>query len=142
MGRLSLTRDIEMACTGRQFQPPKSKLAPSNMYIDTLQNVNWQPPICRLYKELRTNLPSQMQILEGVNLHFGGRHFREQKTAFGKPCLCPRDTRHFCHFRCKALVLLVRTQIRHFRRFRLKRPLFGGIKARFTKSTVFLDPEH
>ena len=26
--------------------------------------------------------------------------FREQKIgAFGKPCLCPRDTRHFCHFR-------------------------------------------
>ena len=41
----------------------------------------------------------------------------------------------------KALGLLVRTQIRHFRRFRQKPPRFGGTNAQFTKSTVFLDPE-
>ena len=37
----------------------------------------------------------------------------------------------------KALVLLVRMQIRHFRHFRQKPPFSGGTKARFTKSTVF-----
>ena len=39
----------------------------------------------------------------------------------------------------KALVLLVRMQIRHFRRFRQKnkKPVFRGTKARFTKGTVF-----
>ena len=37
----------------------------------------------------------------------------------------------------KALVLLVRMQIRHFHHFRQKPPFSGGTKARFTKSTVF-----
>ena len=41
----------------------------------------------------------------------------------------------------KALVLQVRPQIRHFRRFRQKPNLFGGTKARFTKKRRFLDPE-
>ena len=36
----------------------------------------------------------------------------------------------------KALVLVVKMQIRHFRRLRQNPPLFGGTKARFTKSTV------
>ena len=36
----------------------------------------------------------------------------------------------------KTHVSLVRAQIRHFRRFRQKPPLFGGTKAQFTKSTV------
>ena len=40
----------------------------------------------------------------------------------------------------KALVLLVRMQIRHFRHFRQKPPFSGGTKARFTKSTVFGTP--
>ena len=40
----------------------------------------------------------------------------------------------------KALVLLARTQIRHFRRFRQNPPRFGGTKARFTKSTVSWTP--
>ena len=40
----------------------------------------------------------------------------------------------------KALVLLVRIQIRHFRHFRQKPPFSGGTKARFTKSTVFGTP--
>ena len=40
----------------------------------------------------------------------------------------------------KTLVLLVRTQICHFRRFRQKPPCFGGTKARFTKSTVSWTP--
>ena len=42
----------------------------------------------------------------------------------------------------KALVLLVRTRIRHFRRFRQKPPRFGGTKARFTKNAVFGTPNH
>ena len=63
--------------------------------------------------------------------------------AFGKPCPCPRDTRHFRLFEnfvvsqgssSKALVLLVRIQIRHFGHFRQKPPLSGGTKARFTKA--------
>ena len=41
----------------------------------------------------------------------------------------------------KALVLLVRMQIRHFRHFRQNRPFSGGTKARFTKSTVFGTPK-
>ena len=41
----------------------------------------------------------------------------------------------------KALDLLVRTQIRHFRRFRPKPPLFRGTKARSTKSTVSWTPK-
>ena len=41
----------------------------------------------------------------------------------------------------KALVLLVRMQIRHFRHFRQKPPFSGGTKARFTKSTVFGTPK-
>ena len=68
--------------------------------------------------------------------------------AFGKPCLCPRDTRHFCHFRrftgfelsSKALVLPVRTRIRHFRRFRQNPSRFGGTKARFTEGTLLGTP--
>ena len=41
----------------------------------------------------------------------------------------------------KALVLLVRMQIRHFRHF-CQKPFFsGGTKARFTKSTVFGTPK-
>ena len=40
----------------------------------------------------------------------------------------------------KALVLLVRMQIRHFRHFRQKPPFSGGTKARFTKNTVFGTP--
>ena len=40
----------------------------------------------------------------------------------------------------KALVSLVRMQIRHFRHFRQKTPFSGGTKARFTKSTVFGTP--
>ena len=40
----------------------------------------------------------------------------------------------------KALVLLVRMQIRHFRHFRQNPPFSGGTKARFTKSTVFGTP--
>ena len=40
----------------------------------------------------------------------------------------------------KALVSLVRMQIRHFRHFRQKPPFSGGTKARFTKSTVFGTP--
>ena len=40
----------------------------------------------------------------------------------------------------KALVLLVRMQIRHFRHFRQKPTFSGGTKARFTKSTVFGTP--
>ena len=40
----------------------------------------------------------------------------------------------------KALVLLVRMQIRHFRHFRQKPPFSGRTKARFTKSTVFGTP--
>ena len=40
----------------------------------------------------------------------------------------------------KALVLLVRMQIRHFRHLRQKPPFSGGTKARFTKSTVFGTP--
>ena len=67
--------------------------------------------------------------------------------AFGKPCLCPRDTRHFRHFRrfmgfeqqnpcfylleCKFVIFAVF----------VKNPLlFGGTKARFTKSTVSWTP--
>ena len=47
----------------------------------------------------------------------------------------------------KALVLLVRTQICHFRRFRQKFPRFGRTKAQFAKGTAFgtpidLGPEH
>ena len=42
----------------------------------------------------------------------------------------------------KALVLLVRMQIRHFRHFRQKPPFSGGTKARFTKSTVFGTPRN
>ena len=41
----------------------------------------------------------------------------------------------------KALALLVRMQIRHFRHFRQKPPFSGGTKARFTKSTVFGTPK-
>ena len=41
----------------------------------------------------------------------------------------------------KALVLLVRMQIRHFRHFRQKPPFSGGTKARFTKNTVFGTPK-
>ena len=42
----------------------------------------------------------------------------------------------------KAIVLLVRTQIRHFRSFRQNPPLLGGTKARFAKGTVFFgDPD-
>ena len=41
----------------------------------------------------------------------------------------------------KALVLLVRMQIRHFRHFRQKPPFSGGTKARFTKSTVVGTPK-
>ena len=40
----------------------------------------------------------------------------------------------------KALVVLVRTQMRQLRRFRQKPPLFGWTKARFTKGTVFGTP--
>ena len=40
----------------------------------------------------------------------------------------------------KALVLPVRMQIRHFRRFRQEPPRFGGTKARFTKGTAFGTP--
>ena len=40
----------------------------------------------------------------------------------------------------KAFVVLVRMQIRHFRRFRQKPPRFGGTKARFTKSSVSWTP--
>ena len=64
--------------------------------------------------------------------------------AFGKPCPCPRDTRHLFVIlvvsrgsSSKALVLVVRMQIRHFRHFRQNPPFSGGTKARFTKSTVF-----
>ena len=43
----------------------------------------------------------------------------------------------------KALVLLARIQIRHFRHFRQKPPFSsGGTKARFTKSTVFGTPKN
>ena len=53
--------------------------------------------------------------------------------AFGKPCLCPRDTRDFRHFvvwwglRSKALVLLVRTQTRHVRHFRQNPLVLAGL---------------
>ena len=40
----------------------------------------------------------------------------------------------------KALVLLVRMQIRHFRHFRQNPPFSGGTNERFTKSTVFGTP--
>ena len=69
--------------------------------------------------------------------------FGEQKKgAFGKPCLWPRDTRHFRRLTVssKTLVSLVRTQIRYFRRFRHNPRLFGGTQARFTKGTVFGTP--
>ena len=66
--------------------------------------------------------------------------------AFGKQCLCPRDTRHSRHFRRftgfeqQSPVLLVRMQIRHFRRFRQKPPLFGGTKAWVYSKSPFLGP--
>ena len=62
-----------------------------------------------------------------------------RNRAFGKPCPCPRDTRHFVIFvvsrgsSSKALVLLVRMQIRHFRHFRQTPPFSGRTKAWFTK---------
>ena len=40
----------------------------------------------------------------------------------------------------KALVLLVRMQIRHFRHFRQKPPFSGGTKAWFTNNTIFGTP--
>ena len=47
-------------------------------------------------------------------------YVREQKNgAFGKPCLCPREVASW-GLSSKTLVLLVRTQILHFRRFRQK----------------------
>ena len=53
--------------------------------------------------------------------------------ALGKPCLCPRDTRHFCQFRRltgfeqqRACFTTVRMTIRHCRCFRQKPPLLAG----------------
>ena len=75
------------------------------------------------------------------------RKFRELKNGvFGKPCLWGGTPAIFVIFvvsrglSSKTLVLLVRTQIRHFRRFSSKSPSFGGTKARFTKSTVSWTP--
>ena len=79
----------------------------------------------------------------------GQHHLREQKTvplvnhAFVR--VTPAIFVIFVVSRgssSKALALLVRTQIRHFRHFRQKPPLSGGSKhtARFTKSTVFGTP--
>ena len=63
--------------------------------------------------------------------------------AFGKPC--PAILVIFVVSRgssSKAVVLLVRMHIRHFRHFRQKPPFFfsGGTKARLTKSTAFGTP--
>ena len=66
--------------------------------------------------------------------------------AFGKPCLCPRDI--FVIFvvsrglSSKALVLLVRTQIRHFRRFRQNPLFFWRDKGTVYQKHRFLDPEY
>ena len=67
----------------------------------------------------------KMKLIRKIAFRPGNRNH-----AFGKPCLCWRDTRHFRHFRRlgKALVLLVRLQIRHFRLFRQNPLILAGDK--------------
>ena len=71
---------------------------------------------------------------------------REQKThAFSKPCLCPRDTRHFRRFRtvwsAKPLFHRIRMQIRDLRRFRVTPSFWQGTKARFVWDPDLRDRE-
>ena len=56
----------------RQFRPPKCKLAPSKLQIDTLQKGIGDLQSAVFCIEIHRNLPSAICILEGVNLHFGG----------------------------------------------------------------------
>ena len=67
--------------------------------------------------------------------------------AFGKPCLCPRDTRHFRHFRRftgleqQSPFLTGCSENSSFFTVFVKNPRrFDGTKALFTKGTVFGTP--
>ena len=78
----------------------------------------------------------------GLALQILEKHQRTKNHAFGKPCLCLRDTHHFRHL-CRFTGFEQQSPCFCWleRRFRQKPPLFGGTKARFTKSTVSWTPK-